>query len=251
MQNIDITFNDNDVIKQMIINLRKKYQFSNRYSNKNLKIIYQAINDSSNNLFEKCLLKSILKNKTMAIDKLAKLTQFPIYSLSISDITNDVKTFKNVQMLTKISFDNDFGKLRLNVVTMLNDKTNINKLINQMLNKINIFKEYFKIFANSNEIFFSLQNNKLLNNSLNRVFIYVLKNMNKNWSKSPYSNSFYNSKNIQFGYKPEGSIRISNHWNFGKDHQECPIANIQDYNEGWKLCRYHNGKYYLIKDFEK
>lgn len=39
----------------------------------------------------------------------------------------------------------------------------------------------------------------------------------KNWKiihKSPYSNSFYNTKDISWVHKPDGSLRVSDHWNF-------------------------------------
>ena len=39
----------------------------------------------------------------------------------------------------------------------------------------------------------------------------------KEWeyiSKSPYSNSFYSSKDVTFANKPNGSMRVSDHWNF-------------------------------------
>ena len=39
----------------------------------------------------------------------------------------------------------------------------------------------------------------------------------KSWDvivKSPYSASFYNSKEISWNHKPDGSFRVSDHWNF-------------------------------------
>jgi hypothetical protein len=41
--------------------------------------------------------------------------------------------------------------------------------------------------------------------------------MMKDWPvimKSPYSASFYSSKDVTFNHKPEGSYRVANHWNF-------------------------------------
>jgi hypothetical protein len=43
----------------------------------------------------------------------------------------------------------------------------------------------------------------------------------KNWKvihKSPYSNSFYNSEDISWNHKPDGSLRVSDHWNFADKH---------------------------------
>lgn len=39
----------------------------------------------------------------------------------------------------------------------------------------------------------------------------------KTWEiiyKSPYSNSFYNTTEVNWGEKPNGSLRVSDHWNF-------------------------------------
>jgi hypothetical protein len=44
-----------------------------------------------------------------------------------------------------------------------------------------------------------------------------IKMMMKEWSvikKSPYSDSFYSSTDISWNHKPEGSYRVSDHWNF-------------------------------------
>lgn len=70
-------------------------------------------------------------------------------------------------------------------------------------------------------------------------------------SKSPYSSSFYNTNNISWGYKPEGSLRISNHWNFescGEKH--CRLNTTEEYiHNTWILARYNNGIYEEIKRF--
>ena len=76
----------------------------------------------------------------------------------------------------------------------------------------------------------------------------------KDWdiiSKSPYSNSIYDSDCISWGYKPEGSLRISDHWSFesqGKIH--CKIEDETKKNH-WLLCRYENGIYKIIRDISK
>lgn len=75
---------------------------------------------------------------------------------------------------------------------------------------------------------------------------FVVDNWTNEWSKSPYSMSFYSSKDISWGHKPEGSLRVSDHWNFGYDGEHCPTAEPV---EGWAVCRFENGKYHLIKQF--
>ncbi len=75
---------------------------------------------------------------------------------------------------------------------------------------------------------------------------YVIQNETDEWSRSPYSMSFYDSKDIDWGYKPEGSIRVSDHWNFGEEGEHCPTAEPVD---GWAVCRFKNGMYHLIQKF--
>ena len=78
------------------------------------------------------------------------------------------------------------------------------------------------------------------------AYKYIVDNIDENWSKSPYSQSYYNSQNIGWGYKPEGSLRVSDHWNFGQDGEHCQTAEPVD---GWAVCKFENGKYHLIKKF--
>lgn len=67
---------------------------------------------------------------------------------------------------------------------------------------------------------------------------------------SPYSNSFYNSDDIDWNYKPEGSIRISDHWNFKSyGNKHCQLENTDEYTEKLMMCEYHNGKYRIIKEY--
>lgn len=75
---------------------------------------------------------------------------------------------------------------------------------------------------------------------------FVVENEDENWSKSPYSLSYYNSKEIGWGYKPEGSLRISDHWNFGSENEHCKTSEPVD---GWALCKFESGVYHLIKTF--
>ena len=70
--------------------------------------------------------------------------------------------------------------------------------------------------------------------------------------KSPYSNSFYNAEGITWDYKPDNSLRVSDHWNFycrGKIH--CKTDN-PEFKNGWALGKY-NGEtktYNIIKYFK-
>ena len=87
----------------------------------------------------------------------------------------------------------------------------------------------------------------------NRAMIYILDHFDKNWSKSPYSDSsFYSDTNIQWGYKPEGSLRISDHWNFESDDGRVHAqTDNPDFKEGWAVAIYHQGSNTVINKFEK
>ena len=72
-------------------------------------------------------------------------------------------------------------------------------------------------------------------------------------SKSPYSDSFYSSNDISWNHKPDGSYRISDHWNFwsyGKYH--CETASDVASNS-WSLGVYNAelGKYEILKSYPK
>nr|DAT46559.1 MAG TPA: hypothetical protein [Caudoviricetes sp.] len=67
-------------------------------------------------------------------------------------------------------------------------------------------------------------------------------------NKSPYSASFYNDWDISWGHKPQGSLRVSDHWNFpsqGKTHAR--IKDNPDFKQGWALGQYDNGLYNILK----
>ena len=66
--------------------------------------------------------------------------------------------------------------------------------------------------------------------------------------KSPYSESYYSDGEIDWNYKPEGSYRLSDHWNFESQGQKhCILDYTEDYTQEWLLCQYRNGVYHLIE----
>jgi hypothetical protein len=70
--------------------------------------------------------------------------------------------------------------------------------------------------------------------------------------KSPWSDSFYNAA-VGWGHKPDGSYRISDHWNFktrGKIH--CQTTKPIDDNV-WALAQFDAsvGMYRILKTFEQ
>jgi hypothetical protein len=68
--------------------------------------------------------------------------------------------------------------------------------------------------------------------------------------KSPYSNSFYNSLEIDWSSKPDGSYRVSDHWNFvSQDKKHCETTTKVPTNTHISLGQYDAslGKYKILK----
>lgn len=81
------------------------------------------------------------------------------------------------------------------------------------------------------------------------AYLWLVANFKSNWSQSPYSESFYSAEGITWDYKPEGSLRLSDHWNFmskGKVH--CATTN-PNFKQGWAVGKYKDGKYEIVKVF--
>ena len=75
----------------------------------------------------------------------------------------------------------------------------------------------------------------------------------ENVFKSPYGNSYYNAK-VNWGFKPNGSLRISDHWNFeshGKFH--CQTLNACENNSHWTIAKFcaERNKYIVIESIPK
>ena len=69
-------------------------------------------------------------------------------------------------------------------------------------------------------------------------------------NKSPYSDSFYNANGIDWNIKPEGHLRISDHWGWERDGEShCQIEDVNGYVQGWKVCKYEGGKYHIVVEF--
>ena len=78
-----------------------------------------------------------------------------------------------------------------------------------------------------------------------------IKAMMKNWyviTKSPYSESFYSSDQIDWSFKPEGSYRVSDHWNFKRGNGRIHCVTDKEVIDREEVCiaRYENGIYRLI-----
>ena len=72
-------------------------------------------------------------------------------------------------------------------------------------------------------------------------------------AKSPWSHSYYDTTELDFGYKPEGSKRIADHWNFTtkkSDRIECQTHEEVPDDNKYRLGIFENGKYRIVKNFE-
>lgn len=70
-------------------------------------------------------------------------------------------------------------------------------------------------------------------------------------SRSPYSDSYYDSKDIDWGYKPIGSLRISDHWNFVSQNEiHCKLTNVKRYTRGWKVAKFNGLTYDVIEEIQ-
>lgn len=76
----------------------------------------------------------------------------------------------------------------------------------------------------------------------------------KTWpiiNKSPYSDSFYSSLDIDWGSKPEDSFRVSDHWNYttirdGKQRKHCRTDKSVPTTSHLTLAQYKDGIYHVI-----
>ncbi len=81
-----------------------------------------------------------------------------------------------------------------------------------------------------------------------------IKMMMKEWpviQKSPYSDSFYSSTDIGWSHKPEGSYRVSDHWNFtthrdGKSKKHCKTDRSVPTTSHITIAQYKDGIYHVI-----
>lgn len=83
-----------------------------------------------------------------------------------------------------------------------------------------------------------------------------IKAMMKNWyviTKSPYSESFYSSDQISWSFKPKGSYRVSDHWNFKRRNGRLHCVTDQEVvdKEDVSIARYENGIYRVKGSFKK
>ena len=75
--------------------------------------------------------------------------------------------------------------------------------------------------------------------------------------KSPYGKSYYNTTDLNWGYKPDKSLRISDHWNFQtfshKTKKHCQTTEPCPDNTHWSIGIYNSElkKYIILASYEK
>jgi hypothetical protein len=68
--------------------------------------------------------------------------------------------------------------------------------------------------------------------------------------KSPYSDSMYNTKDLSWTYKPDGSLRVADHWNFfnrGKTHCKTDVKIPNNTHVSIGKYDRSKGLYHIIK----
>lgn len=81
-----------------------------------------------------------------------------------------------------------------------------------------------------------------------------IKAMMKDWeviNKSAFSDSFYSSEDIDWSVKPEGSYRVSDHWNFtskrdNKESKHCRTDKSVRNDTHLTIARFENGIYKVL-----
>lgn len=67
-------------------------------------------------------------------------------------------------------------------------------------------------------------------------------------NKSPYSLSAYDSYGISWDSKPEGSLRVADHWNWYSDG-EYHCKTEDGFKDGWAMGVRENGVYRIVKKY--
>lgn len=153
---------------------------------------------------------------------------------------------KQYSSLAKLSFNNtDESSFIVSAEEIKVLPTKNGEINASMLQKI---AENYKLLLKFIELFewdgtleiYSGQDSKL------NAFIWIVKNWTDEWSTSPFSYSFYSSKEIGWNHKPEGSLRVADHWNFNtREEREQGILNGQHCRtaepvDGWAVCKFEN-----------
>jgi hypothetical protein len=106
---------------------------------------------------------------------------------------------------------------------------------NYLLNcyNLNLYGRYFKQFVERMRVRLMIHFKYNIEKVCDEIYYFTLfaKEVDEREGKvlkSPYSDSFYlvkKNEKIGWGHKPQMSLRISDHWNFGNFGEHCPTKN--------------------------
>ena len=67
--------------------------------------------------------------------------------------------------------------------------------------------------------------------------------------KSPYSLSLYDTGDKDWDHTPEGSLRVSDHWNFrdSEGRLHCEVRGQQPRRGFWAVARFEDGAYVILE----
>lgn len=90
----------------------------------------------------------------------------------------------------------------------------------------------------------------------NASFPEELKGIVAEWPeiyKSPYSLSLYNTGDKDWNHTPEGSLRVSDHWNFrdSEGRLHCRTRGLRPKKGLWALARFTDGAYVVISIYNR
>lgn len=160
-------------------------------------------------------------------------------------------TFQAFNHLTAKDFNSEYELERLDKkMTSLSQRYNGKK--NQQT-KAYTKEQYEKDVEQIEHKKSEIQRDKEEHALYNETFIKIAQAEGFSISKSPYGESYYafpKGKKIDWGNKPEGSYRLSDHWDWtdGGTTTHCPTVDGKNY--GKAICKVVNGKYELVMQLQ-
>lgn len=205
--------------------------------------------DQNNNIYVDQIVSDDMEKKLINID----IAWFPGLDNKLKEI---IKNYQTEMFLAKldVSFQKittENGQQDVQAYIGYNFDTEKDNLIFEIYNNATVNQEFVNfIKENIDGLYLTDHKIQIFQNKLTDWQRWLLTHADvESWSKSPYSNSFYNSKEISWEYKPEGSLRLSDHWNFWSREAVHCVTDDPEFTDGWAVGEYHNGKYQIIKKF--
>lgn len=172
------------------------------------------------------------KEQKRTINKLNK--DSVMINRKYTDLLRTDREAAEVYRLELVAIEEEISRIKMNIDLEIwsSDKRQsaINEyIVNDRIDTMNTFEAYY--------------DEEMI--ELLKVFLQIANDNNYKISESPSSSSMYAlpvDEEITWGYKPENSYRLANHWNWGKeDDKHCPTNT----NEclGLTIAQFNNGVY--------